>query len=200
MIGCKGAPETIAERLSHIPTGYEKVYKSFTRSGSRVLALSYKFLDNERGIDQIDRAKVESGLTFAGFMVFHCPMKTDAIETINMLNQSSHRSVMITGDNPLTACHVAREVGIAAKPIIILDKPEFTNVEVDSSIDLEWRDVEETNIKPASSSSPLDISMFGKYDICVTGYAIQNYKIIGSLNILSGTLSFIRVSLLHKRN
>lgn len=176
MIGCKGAPETIAERLSHIPTGYEKVYKSFTRSGSRVLALSYKFLDNERGIDQIDRAKVESGLTFAGFMVFHCPMKTDAIETINMLNQSSHRSVMITGDNPLTACHVAREVGIAAKPIIILDKPEFTNVEVDSSIDLEWRDVEETNIKPASSSSPLDISMFGKYDICVTGYAIQKLQ------------------------
>jgi len=173
MVGCKGAPETIAERLSHVPPGYENVYKTFTRSGSRVLALSYKFLDSEKGLDKIERAHVESELMFAGFMVFHCPMKSDAIETINMLNESSHRSVMITGDNPLTACHVAREVGIAVKPVIILDKPEFSK---DSTIDLEWRNVEETHIKPASSSSPLDTTLFTRYDICVTGYAIEKLQ------------------------
>lgn len=48
LIGCKGAPETISERLTTIPQDYEKTYKYFTRNGSRVLALAYKYLDNEK--------------------------------------------------------------------------------------------------------------------------------------------------------
>jgi hypothetical protein len=37
------------------------------------------------------RTEVESGLRFAGFLVFHCPLKEDAVETLRMLADSSHR-------------------------------------------------------------------------------------------------------------
>ena len=34
---------------------------------------------------------MESGLTFAGFLIFHCPLKPDAVAAVHMLNHSSHR-------------------------------------------------------------------------------------------------------------
>ena len=34
---------------------------------------------------------------------------------------------MITGDNPLTACHVARELRLTRREIVVLTPPEKTN-------------------------------------------------------------------------
>lgn len=42
-------------------------------------------------INKLAREKVECDLTFAGFLVFHCPLKKDAVETIKMLVDASHR-------------------------------------------------------------------------------------------------------------
>ena len=75
-------------------------------------------------INTITREKVEEELQFAGFLVFHCPLKPDAISTIKELNSSSHRCVMITGDNPLTAAHVAMQVEIVDREVLILDHRE----------------------------------------------------------------------------
>ncbi|KAG7928614.1 hypothetical protein KL925_000795 [Ogataea polymorpha] len=170
LVSCKGAPETIKEMLVDAPSNYEEVYKSFTRSGSRVLALGYKYLSSDKNIDGLERHSVESGLKFAGFIVFHCPMKDDAISTIQMLNESSHRCVMITGDNPLTACHVAKEVAIVTKDVLILDLPE-THYSGDS--ELAWRNVDETRIIPFNPNQEFDIKFLQKNDICITGYALS---------------------------
>lgn len=42
-------------------------------------------------VNKLARGEVENGLTFAGFLVFHCPLKADAIESLKMLIDSSHR-------------------------------------------------------------------------------------------------------------
>ncbi|CCH46424.1 putative membrane protein [Wickerhamomyces ciferrii] len=172
LVSTKGAPETIRQRLSEIPKNYEEIYKSFTRSGSRVLALAYKHLEDNitpAKVTKLDREKVETGLIFAGFIVFHCPLKDDAIETIEMLNESSHRSIMITGDNPLTAVHVAKEVKIVEREVLILDAPE----EHHGDHELVWRSVDESKILPFSSTDKIDESLFKKNDIAVTGYALS---------------------------
>ena len=75
-------------------------------------------------INKLAREEVEKDLIFGGFLVFSCPLKRDAASTIKMLNESSHRCVMITGDNPLTAVHVARQVEIVDRDVLILDVPE----------------------------------------------------------------------------
>ncbi|KAG0676255.1 hypothetical protein C6P40_001277 [Pichia californica] len=170
LVGVKGAPETIVERLTVIPSDYEKTYKYFTRNGSRVLALAYKTLKNDKNFDKIERRSVESDLTFAGFIVFHCPMKDDAVDTIQMLNQSSHRCVMITGDNPLTACHVAKRVGIVTKDVLILDKPESNHA---GDAILEWKNVEETRIIPVNKDITFDMKFLKENDLCITGYALN---------------------------
>lgn len=63
---------------------------------------------------------VESGLTFSGFVVFNCPIRSDSAAVLSGLKESSHDLVMITGDQALTACHVASQVHIISKPTLIL--------------------------------------------------------------------------------
>mmetsp|Transcript_8463 Transcript_8463/g.10534 ORF Transcript_8463/g.10534 Transcript_8463/m.10534 type:complete len:1209 (+) Transcript_8463:35-3661(+) len=193
LVSAKGAPETIRHMLIDAPDNYEEIYKSFTRSGSRVLALGYKYLDQSVKVLKVDRKDVESKLHFAGFIVFHCPLKDDAIETIKMLNESSHRCIMITGDNPLTACHVAKEVQITEKDVLILDEPEeHHNVK---SENLVWRNINETVVIPFDSSNKIDSKLFEKYDICITGYALGHLSEHEQiLELLKHTWVYARVS------
>ncbi|PHT41007.1 putative manganese-transporting ATPase PDR2 [Capsicum baccatum] len=88
----KGAPETIQERLIDVPPSYVPTYKKYTRQGSRVLALAFKSLPDMTVSEarSLERDTVESGLTFAGFAVFNCPIRGDSATVLNELKQSSH--------------------------------------------------------------------------------------------------------------
>lgn len=174
-VAVKGAPETIAKMVVDAPENYDAIYKLFTRAGSRVLALAYKHLDASVNVTKIAREDVELKLHFAGFIVFYCPLKPDAVETITMLNELSHRSVMITGDNPLTAVHVAKAVGIChpKKDVLILDAPEDHH-QREKHHNLVWRNVDETVVIAYSLKQPLDKALYKKYDICITGFALSH--------------------------
>ena len=83
----KGTPETIKRMLTSIPDGYDETCKWFTRRGSRVLVLRLKEMDGIIGlsndkITHLAREQMESKLRFAGFLVFHCPLKEDAVEVL----------------------------------------------------------------------------------------------------------------------
>jgi manganese-transporting P-type ATPase len=176
-VGVKGAPETIMKMLVKVPADYEETFKYFTRKGSRVLALAYKHLsvESELGsgkINDLKREKVEADLNFAGFLVLHCPLKDDAKSSVRMLNESSHRVVMITGDNPLTAVHVAHEVEIVDRDVLILDAPEHD----DSGEKLVWRSVDDLISIPVDPTKPIDPKIIENNDLCVTGYALAKFK------------------------
>lgn len=189
----KGAPETIKGMLDVVPENYDQTYKWFTRKGSRVLALGMKDMEpmNADKINKLPRDQVESKLVFAGFLVFHCPLKIDAVETLKMLADSSHRCIMITGDNPLTAVHVARDVEIVDREAMILDLAE--NPRHDG--DLVFRTVDESKIIPVDPSEPFDLSVFDQYDICVTGAAMKQFVSKPSWNdLVQNTWVYARVS------
>ncbi|KAE8448653.1 hypothetical protein EG329_009078 [Mollisiaceae sp. DMI_Dod_QoI] len=176
-VGVKGAPETIMKMLVKVPADYEETFKYFTRKGSRVLALAYKHLtiDSELGsgkINELKRENVESELSFAGFLVLHCPLKEDAKKSVQMLNESSHRVVMITGDNPLTACHVAHEVEIVDRDVLILDAPEHD----ETGEKLVWRSIDDHICIPVDPTKPIDPEIIKSKDLCVTGFALAKFK------------------------
>ncbi|QRW07471.1 endoplasmic reticulum Ca-transporting P-type ATPase [Ceratobasidium sp. AG-Ba] len=174
LIAVKGAPEVIKGMLGTVPQGYDDTFKWFTRRGSRVLALAMKEVApiSVDRVAHLKRDEVETGLKFVGFLVFHCPLKPDAVATLKMLADSSHRCIMITGDNPLTAVHVAREVDIVDRDALILDVKEGAT----NDRQLAWRTVDETKIIPVDPSEPLDTSLFNDYDICITGAAMRQYE------------------------
>jgi manganese-transporting P-type ATPase len=165
MVACKGAPETIKSMLKTVPKNYDEHYKSWARRGKRVLALGYKYLENTelKNVKDVHRKDMESELLFAGFLIFYCPLKEDSIESIRMLNESCHRTVMITGDNALTACHIAKEVEIVTRDVLIADV---------WGEELEWRSVDEKiqfKIDVNVKNVPTEIK---KYDLCCTGSAL----------------------------
>ncbi|GAA5937029.1 ion-transporting P-type ATPase SPF1 [Sporobolomyces koalae] len=173
LVSVKGAPETLKKMYKDVPTDYEQTYKWFAQRGSRVLALGYKWVDSmsTKEITTVSRDQVESSLTFAGFLVFHCPLKPDAIQTLKDLADSSHRCVMITGDNPLTAAHVARQVEIVDRDVLILDLKEGAENETE----LAWRTPDESKIIPVDPNEPIDRTLLDQYDICMTGAALKQY-------------------------
>ncbi|KIV98042.1 hypothetical protein PV10_01734 [Exophiala mesophila] len=195
-VGVKGAPETIQKMLVSPPPHYEETFKYFTRNGARVLALAYKYLSTEaelgqKRINDLKREEVESQLHFAGFLVLQTPLKEDAIKAVQMLNESSHRVVMITGDNPLTAVHVARQVEIVDRDTLILDAPEHD----DSGTKLVWRSVDEKTIIPVDPTKELDPKILDSKDLCVTGYALTKFTgQVGFLQLLRYTWVYARVS------
>lgn len=193
VVAVKGAPETIKKMLLDVPSFYDDTYKRFTREGSRVLALGFREMDAlpVEKINKLARDQVESALTFAGFLVFHCPLKPDAVDALKMLADSSHRCIMITGDNPLTAVHVARDVEIVDREVLILDVRE--NPAHDA--DLIWRTVDEDKIIPVNPDDPLDVNLLAQYDLCITGPALKQYEAKASFQTLvQHTWVYARVS------
>lgn len=175
--GVKGAPETIRNMLVDVPDKYEETFKYFSRNGARVLALAYKYIStndeiSQKRINDLKREDVESKLKFAGFLVLQCPLKNDAVQAIRMLNESSHRCVMITGDNPLTAVHVAKQVEIVDRETLILDAPEHD----DSGTKVVWRSIDDKTSIVVNPDEKLDPKILKDYDLCVTGYALAKFS------------------------
>jgi len=118
---------------------------------------------------------------------------------------------MITGDNPLTAVHVAREVEIVDREALILDLAEdpqheegeyglfgYLPVEINAIrllLDLVWRTVDERKIIPVNPAQPLDLSLFDEYDICITGAAMKHFENRPSWkDLVQNTWVYARVS------
>lgn len=98
---------------------------------------------------------------------------------------------MITGDNPLTACHVAREVYIVEREVLILDVKEAGRNESD----LNFRSVDDKIQIDVDPSQPLDQSILDKYDLCLTGPAMSQFMGKASMTqLLEHTWVYARVS------
>ncbi|TPX34013.1 hypothetical protein SmJEL517_g03262 [Synchytrium microbalum] len=190
LVAVKGAPEILQKMYTSLPAHYEAVYKYWARRGSRVLALGYKHLDGvikASEARELSRDAMESKLTFAGFLIFHCPLKPDAIEAVRMLNNSSHRCVMITGDNALTACHVAKEVEIVTRKVLIGD--------VRDSNGFTWRSVDEAIDIRIDTTLTIEDPQLKKYDLCLTGKGLLEVQDTACFNaILPRIWVYARVS------
>ena len=164
----KGAPETIRGLLRTVPIDYDVTFQNYAKKGARVLALGYKDMPKLLSHDQlksIDREESENNFTFCGFLVFQCPIKKDSLPAIKSLQASNHKVTMITGDNPLTAIHVAKELSISSKPVMNI---EYIDGKVHALSD------DETVEYKMDKLSDLPLTALNNYDLCLTGEAIDH--------------------------
>ena len=113
------AVEISEEWLSQIQSAGD----ALAAGGMRVLGLAMKQLDDIPAEADPD---TEKGLTFLGLMGMIDPPRAEASEAVRRCQSAGIRPIMITGDHPLTALHIARELGIADENSSVLTGQQLT--------------------------------------------------------------------------
>lgn len=155
----KGSPEMISSLCNKdtIPLDFHQVLQSYTQQGFRVLALAWKQLDPKvpwHHVHKVQRKDIENNLTFLGLLVMQNALKNATTPVINELHNANIRTVMVTGDNMLTALSVAREckmVPSSGKVIVV----KATEPSQDAPAHIQWTyDKDKVECSPARDSSP----------------------------------------------
>ncbi|XP_015243066.1 PREDICTED: probable cation-transporting ATPase 13A2 isoform X1 [Cyprinodon variegatus] len=121
----KGSPEMVASlcRPDTVPAQFSSTLRTFSSEGLRVLALACKPVDVNSDLMNIERGEVEKEMQFLGLLMMKNLVKPESPEVISTLTLAHIRSVMVTGDNILTAVNVAkscRMVGSDEKVIFVI--------------------------------------------------------------------------------
>ncbi len=90
-----------------------KVLEEKTKEGKRLICVAYK----DASIDNLPEDTESSddilkSIIFAGFIAFEDPIREDVHDAIKEVKDAGAHVIMITGDNPETAHHIAGKVGI----------------------------------------------------------------------------------------
>ncbi|ELU12635.1 hypothetical protein CAPTEDRAFT_90245 [Capitella teleta] len=130
-IYCKGSPEKVASlcRRDTLPEDFAEQLHKYTMKGFRVLGVAYRDLDPKLTWHQsqrIARDRVENDLCFVGLLIMENSLKPETRPVIRQLHEARIRTVMVTGDNLLTAISVARQclmVGPKERVILVNAHP-----------------------------------------------------------------------------
>lgn len=127
-----GAPEEIFTICSGINDNIRNELAEQTSKGRRVIAIAFKkIIPDEKNFDL---AQLEKELDFVGLISFEDPPRNGVKETIAKAAKAGIRTIMVTGDHPLTARFIAKEVGILTE-----NDKVIIGEEVDSLTDEELR-------------------------------------------------------------
>ncbi|XP_050298964.1 polyamine-transporting ATPase 13A3-like isoform X2 [Anthonomus grandis grandis] len=113
----KGAPEKIFNLCvpSTLPSDFQTKLSYYTAKGYRVIALAYKELHRKfkwKDAQKVQREMIECDLHFLGLLILQNPLKEQTTPVIRQLHYANIRTVMITGDNIMTAISVGRDCGM----------------------------------------------------------------------------------------
>uniref|UniRef100_A0A8C0KJN4 Endoplasmic reticulum transmembrane helix translocase n=1 Tax=Canis lupus dingo TaxID=286419 RepID=A0A8C0KJN4_CANLU len=172
----KGAPETLHSMFAQCPPDYHHIHTEISREGARVLALGYKELGHltHQQAREVKREALECNLKFVGFIVVSCPLKADSKSVIREIQNASHRVVMITGDNPLTACHVAQELHFIEKAQTLILQPPTEKAQTTQDEPCSWRSIDGSVTLPLARGSPKSLAL--EHALCLTGDGLAHLQ------------------------
>lgn len=117
----KGAVDGLLSISSHVWTNgktevldqtwrerIEATNEKLAGKGMRVLGVAYRALETLPA-----SAEIEQNLTFVGLFGMIDPPRAEVKDAVALTKSAGIRTVMITGDHPLTAAEIARQLGIS---------------------------------------------------------------------------------------
>uniref|UniRef100_A0A673YDB7 Polyamine-transporting ATPase 13A3 n=1 Tax=Salmo trutta TaxID=8032 RepID=A0A673YDB7_SALTR len=113
----KGAPEVVASlcKKDTVPEDFAEVLEDYTKQGFRVIALAHRRLESKltwHKVQNINRDQMEANMEFLGLIIMQNKLKAETAGVLEDLRRAHIRTVMVTGDNMLTAISVARDCGM----------------------------------------------------------------------------------------
>ncbi len=174
----KGAPEIILENCDSIltPSGVKKLddatraqvldaAQSFASRALRVLAIASK--------PDAVLESAQTGMTFLGLAGMIDPPRPEVKEAIAVCESAGIRPVMITGDHPLTAQAVARELGLLKNGRVV------TGAELDDISDEDFKRQVETidvyaRVSPAHKLRVVTALQANEHIVAMTGDGVND--------------------------
>lgn len=101
-----------------------KQNEELARNGYRVLAFASAKVKNYNKNEKQNEKDIPP-LTFIGLIAFLDPIREDAYLAIKKCKEAGIKTVMITGDHPLTAYNVAHQLGIATSEMEVASSEEI---------------------------------------------------------------------------
>jgi len=104
------------------------------RDGMRVLGMAYRPLT---GLPKNGDMAAEAGLVFVGMAGMVDPPRPEVRDAVRTCQKAGIRPVMITGDHPLTADYIARDLGIVStkRPMTGQDLSNISTSQLESVVD-----------------------------------------------------------------
>ncbi len=87
--------------------------------GSKVLAFAFKEADN------ISTNNFLSDLTLAGLIAFLDPPRMEVVDSLQSCRDAGIKVIMITGDHPATALHIAEKIMLSEKENVVINGKEL---------------------------------------------------------------------------
>ncbi|KAI8800516.1 hypothetical protein BJ742DRAFT_860020 [Cladochytrium replicatum] len=116
------SPKTVAK--------LQEAIKAWASEGLRTLALAYK--DSDHQLTTIEgqgyRDDPEHDLVFLGLVGIKDPLRKEVAFAVERCQKAGIKIKMVTGDNILTACKIARESGILFDDGIAMEGPRFRDL------------------------------------------------------------------------
>ena len=132
----KGAPETIVAMCERMLRGgretpidracVERTARTMAAEGLRVIAFGERRLQSLPG--RLDPETLECGLTFLGLVGLIDPPREEARDSIEQSRAAGIVPVMITGDHPVTAFAIARQLGLTVDDASLITGPELARM------------------------------------------------------------------------
>ncbi|MBI4089288.1 MAG: cation-translocating P-type ATPase [Candidatus Levybacteria bacterium] len=126
----RGAPEVILAKSKLSQEEKEdinKIYEEYAKEGLRVIGFGSR-TSSHRG--DVERKDAEKDLTFLGIVGIYDPPRLEAIKAVQQARHAGIQTIMVTGDNTLTAATIAKEIGLLEK-----DEDIATGEEIDKLTD-----------------------------------------------------------------
>ncbi len=125
-VAVKGAPERVLEMCRPAPDRYEAAHAAavdMANRGQRVLALASGRI--ARVMTPGETPAEPGDLEFAGLVGLIDPLRPGVSAAVRRCDDAGIRVIMVTGDHPVTALAIAREIGIATRETEVVHGSEL---------------------------------------------------------------------------
>ncbi|KAH9150354.1 hypothetical protein AeRB84_006776, partial [Aphanomyces euteiches] len=170
----KGSPEAMTEicESASLPSNFECRVEQYASQGYYCMGLATKVVTTDA--TTTDRAQMESNVKFLGFLLFVNPVKPESSQVIQTLESADIDVRIITGDNALTAMHVARQISMRLSTSMV-----YVDLVSDGSPSYQLLP-SSTSWLPAGDLSKL-LAM--DYDLTISGSALEFVKQSSSMDL-----------------
>ncbi|CCH45191.1 Ca2+ transporting ATPase,sarcoplasmic/endoplasmic reticulum [Wickerhamomyces ciferrii] len=195
----KGAPENIISRstnylnqsngslrVDRLTNEYRiellRTVEQFASEGYRIIALAYSedFDKNlaKSATSSQDYEQLESNLTLIGFAALIDPPRPEVAQSIKECKDAGIRVVVITGDSPITAENIAKQIGIFKEDEdtkgLILTGREFINLSDEAKLEASQKIKLFARVEPSHKSLLVDYLQKSGKIVAMTGDGVND--------------------------